>query len=63
MQEIPIAYSKEAYRVIYVAKLEDCVYVLHAFHKKSKRGVSTPKEELDLAAKRYRELMSPLRRS
>jgi len=57
VQEIRIAYSKEAYRVIYVATLGDHVYVLHAFHKKSKAGIATPKEELDLATKRYRELV------
>lgn len=63
VQEIRIAYSKEAYRVIYVAALADCIYVLHAFHKKSKVGIATPKEELDLAAKRYKELTQLLRRS
>jgi len=56
-QEIRIAYSKEAYRVIYVATLGDRVYVLHAFHKKSKAGIATPQEELELASKRYRELI------
>lgn len=61
VQEIRIAYSKEAYRVIYVVTLADCIYVLHAFHKKSKTGVATPKEELDLAGKRYKELTKSLR--
>lgn len=63
VQEIRIAYSKEAYRVIYVVALADCIYVLHAFHKKSKQGIATPKEELDLASKRYKELVSSPRRS
>jgi phage-related protein len=63
VQEIRIAYSKEAYRVIYVTKLADCIYVLHAFHKKSKTGIETPKEEIDLAKKRYKELVQSLRRS
>lgn len=57
IQEIRIAYSKEAYRVIYVAMFAESVYVLHAFHKKSKTGIGTPKEELELAAKRFRELV------
>ena len=39
------------------------VYVLHAFHKKAKKGIATPKEELDLASKRYKELVRSLRRS
>jgi phage-related protein len=57
VQEIRIAYSKEAYRVIYVATFDDFVYVLHAFHKKSKTGIATPQDELDIASKRYRELI------
>jgi phage-related protein len=63
VQEIRIAHSKEAYRVIYVARLADCIYVLHAFHKKAKKGIATPKEELDLASKRYKDLVKSLRRS
>jgi phage-related protein len=62
VQEIRISYSKEAYRVIYVTKLADCIYVLHAFHKKSKTGIETPKEDIDLAKKRYKELVQSLRR-
>jgi phage-related protein len=56
-QEIRIAHSKEAYRVIYVAVFSEAVYVLHAFHKKSKTGRTTSRAELDLAARRYRELV------
>jgi phage-related protein len=63
VQEIRIAHSKEAYRVIYVTKLADCIYVLHAFHKKAKTGIETPKEEIDLAKKGYKELVQSLRRS
>jgi phage-related protein len=40
-----------------------CIYVLHAFHKKSKTGIEIPKEEIDLAKKRYKELVQSLRRS
>ncbi len=49
--------------MIYAVTLADCIYVLHAFHKKSKKGIATPKEEFDLASKRYKELVSSLRRS
>lgn len=55
-QCIRIAENKEAYRVVYVASLGEYVYVLHAFHKKSKKGIATPKEEKDIAKKRYKEL-------
>ncbi|VWC73579.1 type II toxin-antitoxin system RelE/ParE family toxin [Burkholderia contaminans] len=39
------------WRVIYVAKFADCVYVLHAFQKKSQK---TPKEDIELAKRRYK---------
>jgi phage-related protein len=57
VQEIRIAHSKEAYRVIHVAIFGEAVYVLHAFHKKSKAGKATPPAALDLASRRYRELV------
>jgi phage-related protein len=63
VQEVRIAYSKEAYRVIYIATIAERIYVLHAFHKKAKKGIATPKQELDLARRRYRELVNPPRRS
>jgi|ERR1700690_234787 phage-related protein len=39
------------WRVIYVAKFDDAVYVLHAFHKKTQK---TRQEDIDLAARRYK---------
>lgn len=35
------------YRTAYTVKFEDTVYVLHAFQKKSKHGIATPKPEMD----------------
>lgn len=46
-----------AFRVIYVAKFADSVYVLHCFQKKTEK---TNKSDLDLAAKRYRDLSKEL---
>lgn len=43
-----------AFRVIYVAKFAEAVYVLHAFQK---QGRKTPKPDLDLARQRFRDLM------
>lgn len=63
VQEVRIAHSKEAYRVIYVAIFSEAVYVLHTFHKKSKSGKATPQDELDLAARRYRELVRERKQS
>jgi len=41
------------WRVIYVAKCSDAVYVLHAFQKKSQK---TRREDIDLAARRFRQI-------
>jgi phage-related protein len=53
-EEIRLRDGTGTYRVIYTARLADAVYVLHAFEKKSQ---ATPKRDLDLAKKRYAELM------
>mgnify|MGYP006387525133 FL=1 len=46
-----------AFRVIYVAKFADAVYVLHCFQKKTQK---TSKTDLDLAESRYRDLVKEL---
>jgi phage-related protein len=43
------------FRVVYVVKMPKCVFVLHAFQKKSKHGIKTPKQEMDLVKKRLKE--------
>lgn len=35
------------YRAVYTVKFEHAVYVLHAFQKKSRKGIATPAEEID----------------
>jgi phage-related protein len=42
------------YRVVYLAKFPEAVYVLHAFEKKTQQ---TPQYQLDLAAARYKQLL------
>jgi phage-related protein len=42
----------EAYRAAYTVKFSDAVYVLHCFQKKSKRGIATPRKDLDLIRER-----------
>lgn len=59
VREVRIRDSAGAFRVIYVAKFADAVYVLHCFQKKTQR---TAKTDLDLAARRYKELMQELER-
>lgn len=40
------------YRTVYTVRFADAIYVLHAFQKKSKRGIATPKHEIDLIRRR-----------
>jgi phage-related protein len=42
---------------IYTVRYADAVYVLHAFQKKSKKGIATPKAELDLVERRLKDLI------
>lgn len=57
VKEIRIRDAAGAFRVIYVAKFADAVYVLHCFQKKTAK---TSKTSLDLATKRYRDLLKEL---
>lgn len=54
VREIRVRDESGAYRVLYVAKFEEAVYVLHCLQKKTQ---ATPKRDIDLAQKRYQELM------
>jgi len=58
VKEIRLCEESGAYRVIYVAKFEHAIYVLHAFQKKTQK---TDKRDLDLAAKRYRDLLQEMK--
>jgi len=52
--EIALRYDGEAYRTVLAVQLGRKIYVLHAFQKKSKKGVETPKQEVDLIRRRLR---------
>ena len=54
MAEIRIRDANGAYRVVYVTKFAEAIYVLHVFAKKSQKTAST---DIDLARARYRELL------
>jgi phage-related protein len=57
VREIRIRDAAGAFRVLYVAKFDDAVYVLHCFQKKTQK---TSKTDLNLAAQRYRDLLKEL---
>jgi phage-related protein len=53
--EIALRYEGDAYRTVVAVQLGERVYVLHAFRKKSKKGIATPKQDIDLIKRRYAE--------
>jgi phage-related protein len=57
VKEIRIRDEAGAFRVLYVAKFADAIYVLHCFQKKTEK---TSKADVELATKRYRELLKEL---
>jgi len=53
--EIAIRHDGEAYRTVVALQLGRNIYVLHAYQKKSKKGIATPKQDVDLIKQRYKE--------
>lgn len=54
VKEIRIRDVSGAFRVIYLAKLEDAVYVIHCFQKKTQE---TSQQDIDIAKQRFKDLM------
>jgi phage-related protein len=52
--EIVEDFQTNTYRAVYTVRFSEFVYVLHAFQKKSKKGIATPKTDIDLIKKRFR---------
>lgn len=52
--EIVDDFDGDTYRGVYTVKFEGVVYVLHVFQKKSKSGIATPKQEIDLVKSRLK---------
>jgi phage-related protein len=52
--EVVEDYDGDTYRAVYTVKLKGVVYALHAFQKKSKKGIKTPKQDIDLVQRRLK---------
>jgi phage-related protein len=53
--EIALRHETGAYRTVVAVQLGRKIYVLHAFQKKSKKGIATPKQDVELIKQRYKE--------
>ncbi len=56
--EIALRYDADAYRIVVAVQISEKIYVLHAFQKKSKKGIKTPQSDKDLIRKRYNAAVS-----
>jgi phage-related protein len=52
--EVIARHDGDTFRAVYTVRFVGVVYVLHAFQKKAKRGIATPKKEIDLIRKRLK---------
>jgi phage-related protein len=53
--EVVEDHDGDTYRAVYTVRFVEAVYVLHAFQKKAKKGIATPKREIDLVKKRLKD--------
>ena len=54
--EIALAFRGNAFRTVYAVQAGDDLWVVHAFQKKSKKGIGTPHLEIDLIRERLKRL-------
>ena len=55
VQEIVVDYDRDTCRAVYTVRFAERIYVLHVFKKKSKSGIATPRNDLDLIERRLRQ--------
>ena len=56
IMEIAVRHRTDAWRVVYLTEMAGRLWVIHAFQKKSKTGIRTPKAEIDLVRARLERL-------
>jgi phage-related protein len=60
VMELALKHRGDAFRVVYALQIGDDIWVIHAFQKKSKSGIKTPKQEIDLIHERLKRLKERL---
>jgi len=51
--EIVALHEAGSFRAVYTVHFQHAIYVLHAFQKKSRKGIATPRKEIDLIRQRF----------
>jgi phage-related protein len=59
--EVAVRHRGDAFRGLYALKIEADIWVIHAFQKKSKTGIKTPRTELDIIRERVKRLKELLK--
>ena len=59
--EIALRYQTNAYRTIYAVELDEAIWIVHAFQKKSSKGIKTAKPDIDLIKTRLKRLRESLK--
>jgi phage-related protein len=59
--EIALAWHANAYRIVYAVQIGQDIWVVHAFQKKSKTGIKTPKQDIALIRDRLKRLKEMLK--
>jgi len=61
--EIALRYRSDAYRAVYALRVDEDIWVIHAFQKKAQQGIKTPQKEIDLIKQRVKRLRKDLERN
>lgn len=61
VMELALKHRGDAFRVVYALQIGDDIWVLHAFQKKSKTGIKTSKQDIDLINDRLKRLREVLK--
>ena|ERR1700722_4144800 len=61
VMELALKHRGDAFRVVYALQIDADIWVIHAFQKKSKTGIKTPKQEIELVYERLKRLREMLK--
>jgi phage-related protein len=59
--EIALPFKGDAFRVMYAVQIANDIWVVHAFQKKSTKGITTPRREIEVVKERLKRLKEFLR--
>lgn len=61
VMELALRYRGDAFRVVCILQVDADIWVIHAFQKKSKSGIATPKQDIDVVRERLKRLKEMMR--